>query len=283
MSFHPKPAFANFNEDRDIDTRDQSGGLTPEEAREFVVRSVLYGHDFDGAPFNAGTTLIFVDLRHLNTSEKRSQHQHQFEPCVGASIIRPILWAAAFTACAYYATTETAVYNLLKPKPPTSGDSKARNNSRDARKTDVEALSIDAIYTAAKASASSVFAAFKNQCKTLTRGEYHVYRILALNTVVFFMWRSRRLAPFMRRHFVHEPRSTRSYTLLTSIFGHREYWHLLISGTIILSLSSHMAGMGCPEHFTFSYLSTGVLANLAAHMTMVLSRRDKLQAVKSNK
>ncbi|KAJ2031587.1 hypothetical protein IWW57_000641 [Coemansia sp. S610] len=118
----------------------------------------------------------------------RSQHQHQFEPRVGASIIRPILWAAAFTACAYYATTETVVYNLLKPKPPTSGDSKTLNNCKarplteiignpsaelmgalfswlvagDARKTDVEARSIDAIYTAAKASASSVFTAFKD-------------------------------------------------------------------------------------------------------------------------
>ncbi|KAJ2041919.1 hypothetical protein H4S03_000022 [Coemansia sp. S3946] len=39
MSDDLKHAVVNYVEDRDIDTRDKTGGMPPEEAREYVVRA----------------------------------------------------------------------------------------------------------------------------------------------------------------------------------------------------------------------------------------------------
>ncbi|KAJ2877668.1 hypothetical protein H4R27_006121 [Coemansia aciculifera] len=77
----------------------------------------------------------------------------------------------------------------------------------------------------------------------------------------------------MKRCFVHDPRSKRSYTLLTSIFSHREHWHYFSNSVMLVTFSSEIVSRGGPEQFTFLYLSTGVLANLAAHLSMVLGKR----------
>lgn len=44
------------------------------------------------------------------------------------------------------------------------------------------------------------------------------YAITAVNTLIFFAWKVPRLQGFMIRHFLHDPLSGRSYTLLTSMF-----------------------------------------------------------------
>ncbi|KAJ2062048.1 hypothetical protein GGI17_002719 [Coemansia sp. S146] len=232
------------------------------------------------------------------------KQQQQSEANDNPSVFRPILWAVSFTACAYYVSTEAFVYDLLKAKPKTTEDSKAldprkvrpltkifgdpfvgladkmiawwktRDTQQDAKHDTAEAAySIDTLYKPAPVSASSAIRAFKNQCKTLTRGEYHAYAIVALNTVVFFMWGSRRLTPFMKRYFVHDPRSKRSYTLLTSVFSHCENWHYLANSVMLVTFGSEIVIRGGPEQFIFLYLSAGVLANLAAHLSMVLGKR----------
>ncbi|KAJ2075080.1 hypothetical protein GGH13_000870 [Coemansia sp. S155-1] len=201
-------------------------------------------------------------------------------------------------------TTEAYAYDLLKPHSPTTGDSTAldprkvrpltdilggpfveladkivdwwetSNNRQDTRHdTTEESYSIDTLYKSILASTSSMVRAFKTQCKTITHSEYYVYGIVALNTAVYFMWGSRRLIPFMKRFFVHDPCSKRSYTLLTSIFSHREHWHYFLNTVTLTTLSSDIVSRGSPEQFAFLYLSTGVLANLAAHLSMVLCKR----------
>ncbi|KAJ2839353.1 hypothetical protein FBU31_000711 [Coemansia sp. 'formosensis'] len=218
-----------------------------------------------------------------------------------SSVFRPILWAVSFTACAYYITIEAVVYNILNDKPPAAGDSKvldphkvrplselfgyscavlannlliwwkARGTRQDDKHNTAEAA--HSIGKVVLVSANSVIKAFEDLWRAPTRGECFVYGIFALNTAVFIMWGSRRLNPFMKRNFVHDPRSNRSYTLLTSMFSHRKYWHYIANSAMLVTYGSDIVGRGGPEQFTFMYLSTGVLANLVAHLSMVLSTR----------
>lgn len=44
------------------------------------------------------------------------------------------------------------------------------------------------------------------------------WAIGTVNAIVFLMWKTRRLQPFMNIHFAHNPLSGRSYTMLTSVF-----------------------------------------------------------------
>lgn len=44
------------------------------------------------------------------------------------------------------------------------------------------------------------------------------YAITTVNTLVFLAWKVPRLQGAMMRHFLHDPLSGRSYTLLTSMF-----------------------------------------------------------------
>ncbi|KAJ1672337.1 hypothetical protein GGF38_000063 [Coemansia sp. RSA 25] len=236
---------------------------------------------------------------------KKQEEKQWAETNDKQSIIRPILWAASFTTCAYYVTIESYAQGAIKTRSLADESSKpldsrtvrsisevvgepflvlvnkmaawckAMGTHQAAAKegTPTAAFSLDSLYESTLANADYAIQAVDGWYKTLNRSECYVYGIVALNTVVFVMWGSRRLTPFMKRCFVHDPRSKRSFTMLTSIFSHREYWHLLANNFMLLMFSAEVIRAGGPEQFTFLYLSAGVLTNLAAHLSMVLSKR----------
>ncbi|KAI8924936.1 hypothetical protein BC831DRAFT_401775 [Entophlyctis helioformis] len=56
--------------------------------------------------------------------------------------------------------------------------------------------------------------------------EKTTYALIAANVAVFLGWRLPALVPFMRRHFLHQARSSRHYTMLTSAFSHENIMHI---------------------------------------------------------
>ncbi|KAJ2656203.1 hypothetical protein IW148_005708 [Coemansia sp. RSA 1199] len=100
----------------------------------------------------------------------------------------------------------------------------------------------------------------------LSRGSRCVYTIAGLNVLVFGMWQMPRLVPFMARRFLHDPRSGLSYTMLTSTFSHKDLWHLLFNSIALVSFGTSVANTMGAEHFTAFYLSAGVLSSLASHV-----------------
>ncbi|KAK7030654.1 rhomboid domain-containing protein, partial [Favolaschia claudopus] len=55
----------------------------------------------------------------------------------------------------------------------------------------------------------------------VTEGKRLCWKICLLNIGIWLAWKSKRLHPFMRRNYVHDPLSGRSITMLTSMFGSR--------------------------------------------------------------
>ncbi|KAJ1883864.1 hypothetical protein LPJ66_010891 [Kickxella alabastrina] len=104
----------------------------------------------------------------------------------------------------------------------------------------------------------------------LSAGERCVYTIVGLNAVVFGMWQIPRLLPFMARNFLHDPRSGRSFTLLTSTFSHRELFHFAFNTIALVSFGTSVADIMGVEHFTAFYLSAGVVSSLVSHLLMPL-------------
>ncbi|KAJ2162135.1 hypothetical protein GGF46_000877 [Coemansia sp. RSA 552] len=108
--------------------------------------------------------------------------------------------------------------------------------------------------------------AFADHWYQLSRGKRCVYTIAGINAVVFGMWQLPRLLPFMARRFMHDPRSGLSYTMLTSTFSHREFWHLLFNTIGLVSFGAPVANAMGIEQFTAFYLSTGVMSSLISHL-----------------
>lgn len=113
-----------------------------------------------------------------------------------------------------------------------------------------------------------------------TEGRRVCWYIACVNASIFLAWKSRRLLPFMQKAFTHDPLSGRAYTLLTSIFSHKSFLHLIANNMALCSFGS--AATTCfyfqqrnnpdqpPEatsiwHFVAFFLSAGMFSGLVSH------------------
>ncbi|KAJ2443900.1 hypothetical protein GGF42_006482 [Coemansia sp. RSA 2424] len=231
--------------------------------------------------------------------ESEEEPQWEYRPEDGPSggrvlLLRPIVWTAAFTTGVYYLCSESFVKHreqlrqsshyyfgrlgnfyggsaddsqivdlMSDPKVQrlvgwshaVTGLGHARTLSRIARLPDWVPFEL-----------KRTVAAFADRWHTLSRGQRCVYTIAALNAVVLGMWQIPRLLPLMARAFLHDPRTGRSYTLLTSSFSHREIWHFAFNTIGLVSFGAAAANAMGVEQFTAFYLSAGVISGLASHL-----------------
>ncbi|KAI8057791.1 hypothetical protein BDF22DRAFT_615967 [Syncephalis plumigaleata] len=127
---------------------------------------------------------------------------------------------------------------------------------------------LDAVPDAVK----RVYYTLMNKWYSTSPNERFLAGIIGINTVVFLAWQLPMLAPWMARHFMHYPGISRSYTLLTACFSHREIWHFGFNMMALWSFGQAVLGWMSREEFTAFYLTAGTLASLGSH---VLTARFK--------
>ncbi|KAG0295498.1 Rho- GTP-binding protein RhoN [Linnemannia gamsii] len=103
----------------------------------------------------------------------------------------------------------------------------------------------------------------------LTPGERTIWSLIAINSVVFGAWQVPRWSPFMQKWFMHDPSSSRSVTLLTSMFSHQHFWHFGLNMFALHSFAVPLHDQMGREQFLAFYLTTGVTASLASHLFTV--------------
>lgn len=64
------------------------------------------------------------------------------------------------------------------------------------------------------------------------------WTVAALNTGIWVLWQIPRLRPIMRASFSHNPLSGKSYTMLTSTFSHKSFFHLLFNSMALTSFGT---------------------------------------------
>ncbi|KAJ2244328.1 hypothetical protein GGH97_003231, partial [Coemansia sp. RSA 475] len=238
------------------------------------------------------------EQRSQQLSQDHSQNEPEWEyhpegPSGGrVLLLRPTLWALAFTASTFYVCSTMFVDHqeqLLKKSrtildmfwsaPKGTESDRVWNIMSDPR---VQHLNMyHNVHSEAHAKMIRRIAhlpgwvphelkrtvvAFTDKWYKLSRGTRCVYTIAGLNVLVFGMWQMPRLLPFMARRFLHDPRSGLSYTMLTSTFSHKDLWHLLFNSIALVSFGTSVANKMGAEHFTAFYLSAGVLSSLASHL-----------------
>ncbi|KAJ3186348.1 hypothetical protein HDU85_007788 [Gaertneriomyces sp. JEL0708] len=107
--------------------------------------------------------------------------------------------------------------------------------------------------------------------KMLGSAKRTVYTIIAINVGVWMLWQlpHARSKAFMMRHFTHHPGSGRSYTMLTCMFSHESFMHLLFNMYALSGFAPVLQDrgfQGSTEQFVAFYLSTGMLSSLGSHL-----------------
>ncbi|THH00464.1 hypothetical protein EW145_g7073 [Phellinidium pouzarii] len=83
-----------------------------------------------------------------------------------------------------------------------------------------------------------MFVKASNAYISSSEGTRAAYQICFINGVVWIMWQINSLKPFMKAHFTHNPLSGRYITLLTSVFSHQSFIHLLANSFALVSFGS---------------------------------------------
>ena len=77
----------------------------------------------------------------------------------------------------------------------------------------------------------------------------------------------------MERNFIHYTYSTRSYTLLTSTFSHKNFLHFGFNMYALMSFGDFIHQTLGREYFLSAYVSSGIFASLISQIFRVILKR----------
>ncbi|CEP12631.1 hypothetical protein [Parasitella parasitica] len=110
---------------------------------------------------------------------------------------------------------------------------------------------------------------------SMSEAEKTLAGLIAINTVVFACWQIPRLAPFMKKWFLHLPGSPRNITLLTSCFSHQELFHFALNMVGLWSFGKVVHDTFGREQFVAMYLGIGIGANVVSHACSLALRNSR--------
>lgn len=104
----------------------------------------------------------------------------------------------------------------------------------------------------------------------LDPGEKLVCGIIGVNVAVFLAWRIPQFSAFMTTYFVSSPMAkATAWPMLLSTFSHYSFFHIFINMYVLWSFAPAATAMFGKEQFLATYLSAGVISNLAGYVYKV--------------
>ncbi|RCH80568.1 hypothetical protein CU098_000700 [Rhizopus stolonifer] len=110
---------------------------------------------------------------------------------------------------------------------------------------------------------------------SMSEAEKTLAGLIAINTVVFGLWKVPRLTSLMSQWFLHLPGSKKNITLLTSCFSHQEFFHFTLNMVGLWSFGKVVHDALGREQFIAMYLGAGVGANVISHVCSLALRRSR--------
>ncbi|KAI0251414.1 hypothetical protein BJV78DRAFT_1126222 [Lactifluus subvellereus] len=141
--------------------------------------------------------------------------------------------------------------------------------------------SLEGVPSVAKAMITNAYAVVAEMYLNASEGRRAGYGIAAVNVGIWIAWQIPVLRPFMMSHFTHHPLSGKAYTMLTSMFSHSSFIHLLFNCMALTSFASatsiwmtleqanapsHLRESTATYHFLALYLSSGLFSSLVSHV-----------------
>ena len=107
----------------------------------------------------------------------------------------------------------------------------------------------------------------------LSEGDKVFVPILALNVLVFVLWRVPSLQPLMYKYFSATPQINKGLPMLLSAFSHISLIHLGCNMFVLHSFSDHIIHALGKEQFMGLYLSSCVITSFFSHVSKIATGR----------
>jgi rhomboid-like protein len=234
-------------------------------------------------------------------------------PVIGKHIIF-VLGASSlvYVVAAHNTNVETKIWTsyLVSQRrwstaAPTTGDMRLAQSQIILKKFQAQLTALTESLADAPIIAKSVilhsYARLAEMYLNASEGRRVGYSIAAVNVGIWVAWQIPVLRPFMMSHFTHHPLSGKTYTMLTSMFSHSSFLHLLFNCMALTSFGvfnfvrpqdeadrvvspasatstwmtreqvhagSHLRESTATYHFLALYLSSGLFSSLASHLVV---------------
>ncbi|CAG8673545.1 11746_t:CDS:2, partial [Racocetra persica] len=111
--------------------------------------------------------------------------------------------------------------------------------------------------------------------RLLSDSQKTILTLIGINAIIFGMWQLTPFQRLMEKYFVHHPLSGRMFTLLTSVFSHKEAWHFGFNMIALWSFGGVVYRMLGKEQFLAFYISSGVASSSASHVLSLMFKNQK--------
>ncbi|CAG8644899.1 16248_t:CDS:2, partial [Cetraspora pellucida] len=102
--------------------------------------------------------------------------------------------------------------------------------------------------------------------RSLSDSDKTLLALIGINAIIFGMWQLTPFQHLMEKYFIHHPLSGRMFTLLTSVFSHKEAWHFSFNMIALWSFGGVVYRMLGKEQFLAFYISSGITSSCACAM-----------------
>ncbi|KAG6873508.1 hypothetical protein C0995_014776 [Termitomyces sp. Mi166 len=229
------------------------------------------------------------------TRPEKSFAENVGKPRIGRQVLFVFAGiSSAFAYAAFYTDLETGIWiNRLMPAATSSWVSQSVTNADLKRAHRVElvkkwrawfaSITEDAqfIPKAIRPWIAAAYATVMNPYGNSSEGKRLCWKICLFNAAIWLAWKVKRFQPKMNIGFMHNPLSGLSFTLLTSMFSHQSFLHLLFNCLALESFGSAAylylvkeQDKAAPEqlevsaswHFLAFFLSAGLFSGLVSHV-----------------
>ena len=231
----------------------------------FILRLKVIKDVFSSGPHN---TVAIVSNEFWFSRGKRMLNSR-----VRVRIVRPVMFAVAFTSVAF------GSLGYMRAERYKRQEQEERSTDYILRK--IFNVTDEPMLKMKKTKQWEIVELFQDQYRRTRDSQKVVYGIVAANSLVLLLWRIPTLHLVMKRHFMHNPSSHNSHTLVTSAFSHVDVMHFAFNMMALWSFFPALqerAGMS-PEQAVFFYLSAATAASLGSHIATRVLHRPALPSV----
>lgn len=274
----------------------------PRPLHPFLSTRTYFQSNSLGNPLRLGRLPLKSSTREVSSFRevvKKSRPEESFEEKVEKPGIRnQLLFAGIGSIFAFcYAASRTNIEteywkkriseasSVWSLQSMTSTDLKRAQNSEVIRHLREWAMSINSKLVEMPALirpwVSLAFVSVLQPYADASEGKRLTWKICLLNAGVYLAWKIRKWRPTMNVRFMHFPLSGLSFTLLTSMFSHKDFFHLLLNCLALESFGSaayfylmREQEKGEPKtlestaawHFLAFFVSAGLFSGVVSHV-----------------
>lgn len=183
------------------------------------------------------------------------------------SLLAPVLFVSSVSASAYLVGSYSSYTRLLKSQFHLSDRLYAEDRDSQLLQSRLQKIPTHSHFL------HEFYSTILKHWHSLPQSSRTLYALISVNSAVFLLWRIPALQRYMYQHFTHSPASGRYYTIVTSCFSHKHFWHFAVNQLALYSFGKVVHDLYGREHFLALYITACGNASLFSHISSRLFKK----------